>query len=141
MGDNSMNKRLLKKIDGYNIYSVPDDYGRTHLVAYLNRRKVADEMYICKEPGELEKAYQHLIGTIKQKQIKQYGKLYHITAKSICDNQQKVEQCIYEDICKCLMENGVLLIESEHIPPVPDMPVTIGWKINAVPSFGKVLQD
>ena len=61
-----MTNTFIKKIDGYNIYSVPDEYGRTHLVAYLNKKKVADELYICMEPEEFNMAYQHIIGIAKR---------------------------------------------------------------------------
>ena len=60
-------KTFIRKIDGFNIYSVPDPYGRTVLAAYLNRQKMAEEMYIVTEPEELELAYQHLIRIAKQK--------------------------------------------------------------------------
>ena len=59
-------KTFIKKIDGFNIYSVPDSYGRTVLAAYLNRQKIAEEMYIVTEPDELEMAYQHLISIAKR---------------------------------------------------------------------------
>ena len=59
-------KRFMRKIDGYNIYSVPNCFGYTNLVAYLNREKVADEKYLICSREELEFSYQHLIGIAKR---------------------------------------------------------------------------
>ena len=61
--------------------------------------------------------------------VKVYGKLYSVSPKVAIEQRNELEKKLYEDICKCLMENGVLILHSEGTP----VDVTYGWKLKGVP--------
>lgn len=64
---------------------------------------------------------------LKEQEVKTYGKLYCISAEAVANDRHKVEQKLYADIAKCLMENGVLIIHSEET--IPGSQITYGWKL------------
>ena len=66
----------------------------------------------------------------EQSKVKTYGKLYSISSKVAIEQKNELEKKLYEDICKCLMENSVLTIYSENI--IPCVEVTYGWKLKGV---------
>ena len=67
-----------------------------------------------------------LIRTLDE--VKEYGKLYYVSPKAAIEQRTKLEKKLYEDICKCLMKNGVLIIHSEGTP----YEITYGWKLKGV---------
>ena len=65
----------------------------------------------------------------EQSAVKTYGKLYSVSPNVAIEQRNTLDQKLYEDICKCLMENGVLILHSEGTP----VDVTYGWKLKGVP--------
>lgn len=75
-------------------------------------------------------AYDLLRHDFSREKVKTYGKLYVISSEAVVKNPKKVEQELYFDIAKQLMENGVLVIHSENT--IPGVEVTYGWKLKGV---------
>ena len=64
---------------------------------------------------------------LKESEVKTYGKLYRISAEAVSSDRYKLEQELYADIAKCLIENGVLATYSGET--IPGYPITYGWKL------------
>ena len=102
---------------------------REKAIKVLNDALAAKENYPCAKAEMSFEFIEMLIDILKeQKQVKTYGRLYSVSPKAVTENRNEFEMKLYEDICKCLMENGVLVIHSELDP----MDVTYGWKLKGV---------
>ena len=63
-----------------------------------------------------------------QGEVKTYGKLYKVSPKVATEYKTSLEKKLYEDICKCLIKNGVLTLHSEVIANE----ITYGWELKGV---------
>lgn len=82
---------------------------------------------ILKEKEETIKDLRVIVEDSKN-QVKTYGKLYSVSPKAVLEKREDLENAMYVDICKCLIENGVLVLHSEGNA----FEITYGWKLKGV---------